>query len=392
MIKFKLRRNLIYLFIYYISWYIRKIVTLIFENTFNFYPSFIFLFLMTLGEIFGGLTIFLYQYISLKRKKESTIFRIKSIYYSEDKKVGDHSLKKILLIFFAAFFDFMEFVISAFFLSPFDNNISPSFDSRFGAITTIGSSLLCTYALKVKIGKHNIISRWIMSICLLLSFILELCYKSDNVTFGNCLAARLLCLGYLICVSYNDCIEKYLVNTNFTNPFKIVMIEGIFEFIMSSFLSIGKAPFKEIKIKYNEISPGYFVLLIFLFILYLILSAILNSYKIYCNVIYSPMAKSLMDYLMSPFFCIYYFIKNNDFNKNYFYFFISEFIVIIIVFFGCVYNEYIILYCFDMEHETIDEVMERASKLENIPDKNNLCADYDDEDDDDISEYKINFE
>ena len=96
MIKFKLRRNLIYLFIYYISWYIRKIVTLIFENTCNFYPSFIFLFLMTLGEIFGGLTIFLYQYISLKRKKESTIFRIKSIYYSEDKKVGDHSLKKIL--------------------------------------------------------------------------------------------------------------------------------------------------------------------------------------------------------------------------------------------------------------------------------------------------------
>ena len=46
-----------------------------------------------------------------------------------------------------------------------------------------------------------------------------------------------------------------------------------------------------------------------------------------------------------------------------------------------------------MEHETIDEVMERARKLENIPDKNNLCADYDDEDDDDdISEYKINFE
>ena len=144
----------------------------------------------------------------------------------------------------------MEFVISTFFLSPFDNNISPSFDLRFGCITTIWSSLLCTYALKVKIGKHNIISRWIMSICLLLSFILELCYKSDNVSFGNFLVARLLCLGYLICVSYNDCIEKYLVNTNFINPFKILMIEGIFEFIMSSFLSIGKSPFKEIKMKY----------------------------------------------------------------------------------------------------------------------------------------------
>ena len=91
--------------------------------------------------------------------------------------------------------------------------------------------------------------------------------------------------------------------------------------------------------KSNEISPGYFLLLIFLFFLYLILLAILNAYKVYCNVIYSPMAKSLMDYLMSPFFCIYYFIENDDFNKNYFYFFISEFIVIIIVFFSCVYNE-----------------------------------------------------
>ena len=391
MIKFKLRKNLIYLFVYYISWYVRKIVTIIFENTFDFYPSFIFLFLMTLGEIFGGLTIFLYQYISLKRKKDSKIFTIKSIYDSEDKKVGDHLLKKIILVFFAAFFDFMEFVISTFFLSPFDNNISPSFDLRFGAITTISSSLLCIYALKAKTGKHQIISQRIMIMCLLISLIFELCYKSDNVSFGNCLVARLLCFGYLICISYNDCIEKYLVNTNFTSPFKIVMIEGIFEFIMSSFLSIGKAPFKEIKMKYNEISPGYFVLLIFLFILYLILSAILNSYKIYCNVIYSPMAKSLMDYLMSPFFCIYYFIRDNDFNKNYFYFFISEFIVIIIVFFGCVYNEYIILYCFDMERETIDEIIERANLLENIPDKNNLCADYDDEDDD-ISEYKINFE
>ena len=102
-----------------------------------------------------------------------------------------------------------------------------------------------------------------MIMCLLISLIFELCYKSDNVSFGNCLVARLLCFGYLICISYNDCIEKYLVNTNFTSPFKIVMIEGIFEFIMSSFLSIGKAPFKEIKMKcsrYQSIFPCNIIL------------------------------------------------------------------------------------------------------------------------------------
>ena len=97
MIKFKLRKNLIYLFIYYISWFIRRIVTIIFENTFNFYPSFIFLFLMTLGEIFGGLTLFLYQYISLLRKKESKFLRFKLIYVNKEKKVGDHFLKRLLI-------------------------------------------------------------------------------------------------------------------------------------------------------------------------------------------------------------------------------------------------------------------------------------------------------
>ena len=388
MIRFKLRKNLIYLCVYIISWYIRKIDTIIFENTFDFYPSFIFLFSMTLGEIFGGLTLYLYQYISLKSKKESKYFQI-SHHISKEKRVGDGLPKKIVLIFFAAFFDFMEFVISAFFISLFDNNISPSFDLRFGAITTIGSSLLCTYALKVKTVKHHKISRIIMGICLFISMILELCFKHDNVSLGKCFVGRLFSLLCLICVSFNDCIEKYLVNTNFMNPFKILMIEGIFEFIMAILLSIGRAPFKDIKKKYEEKKTGRFVLLIFLLLLYLILSAVLNAYKIYCNVIYSPMAKSLMDYLLSPFLCIYYFIKESDFKKNYFFFFMSEFICIVTVFFGCVFNEYIILFCCGMAHDTTEEIIERASLLENIPTNNAL---YDDEDEDcDINDYRISF-
>ena len=30
-------------------------------------------------------------------------------------------------------------------------------------------------------------------------------------------------------------------------------------------------------------------------------------------------------------------------------------------FFGCVFNEYIILYCFGLEHETQDEIADRAN-------------------------------
>ena len=47
------------------------------------------------------------------------------------------------------------------------------------------------------------------------------------------------------------------------------------------------------------------------------------------------------------------------------------------------YNEYIILYCFDIEHDTIDEVMERATLVENNPDANNISEEDDDDDDDD---------
>ena len=165
------------------------------------------------------------------------------------------------------------------------------------------------------------------------------------------------------------------------------MIEGIFEFIMASLLSIGRAPFKDIKKKYEEKNTGKFTLLIFLLLLYLILSAIINSYKIYCNVIYSPMSKSLMDYLLSPFLCIYYFIKNGDFKKNYCFFFMSEFICIVTVFFGCVFNEYIILFCCGMEHDTTEKIIERACLQDNIP--TNIAL-YDVEEEDcDINDYRI---
>ena len=47
------------------------------------------------------------------------------------------------------------------------------------------------------------------------------------------------------------------------------------------------------------------------------------------------------------------------------------------------YNEYIILYCFNIEHDTIDEIMERATLVENNPDANNISEEDDDDDDDD---------
>ena len=67
------------------------------------------------------------------------------------------------------------------------------------------------------------------------------------------------------------------------------MLEGILEFIISIFISINNDPFKNFfKEKDAERKP---YVLVALLILYVLISGIVNAYKIYCNVIYSPMAR-----------------------------------------------------------------------------------------------------
>ena len=70
-----------------------------------------------------------------------------------------------------------------------------------------------------------------------------------------------------------------------------------------------------------------------------------------------------MDFLLNPFFNIYYFIEEKDFHKNYFYFFINEVICFISDFFACVYNEYLILTCFGLEFDTKDDIERRSKSI-----------------------------
>ena len=56
-------------------------------------------------------------------------------------------------------------------------------------------------------------------------------------------------------------------------------------------------------------------LFIFLLILYFILSAGVNIYKIICNVIYDPIAKSLPAYFLNPAFIIYIILLKKMISK-----------------------------------------------------------------------------
>ena len=76
------------------------------------------------------------------------------------------------------------------------------------------------------------------------------------------------------------------------------------------------------------------------------------------------MTTTFMDYILNPFILIYYFAVGEDFisygDRNYAYFFINLIISIIITFFGCVYNEFLILFCCGLQLNTHNQVTKRA--------------------------------
>ncbi len=150
------------------------------------------------------------------------------------------------------------------------------------------------------------------------------------------------------------------------NPFQILLFEGLFGVIFSLIASINpNSRFKDI-IENNIKETGRLILLIFLLFIYFLLSMIVNAYKVYANITFLPMARSLIEYILNPIFNIYFFIMKLDFNNNYYSFFLSEILCIIISLFGCIYNEYIILSCCGLDKETDFAIKERANQTESL--------------------------
>jgi hypothetical protein len=186
-----------------------------------------------------------------------------------------------------------------------------------------------------------------MGICSAIIITLEFIYKPKGVNINKYIVSYLLIFCHFIFLSFTDVTERYLADYDFMNPMLILMTEGIFGFITTLLYSINQNPFKEISFIYNNIETSKFIILIFLLILYTIFSAGINVYKILCNVLYSPMTKSLTTYFLNSVFIIYHYAKGNDFitegKNNFFYFFINLLLSVLIDFLGLIYNEFFIL-------------------------------------------------
>ena len=139
------------------------------------------------------------------------------------------------------------------------------------------------------------------------------------------------------------------------DPFVVLMYEGLFGFILSFLFFLEGDYFHDVADVNKQNSIGMFILFLFLLFVYIILSAGMNIFRVVTNKIYSPMTKTLTNYIMNPIFLFYYYGAQQDFEKdgklNVPYFIINFFLSLIISFFCCVYNEFIVLFICGLEND-----------------------------------------
>ena len=394
MIKISIRKNLIYLLLLFISYTLRRIVIILLDKIFGLDNSVIFSFLMIFGEILGGIIIYLYQRtFSQNSKKAKSKYMIELIQNNRRMRQADQTWKIVFLLFLASFFDLVEYLIVTNFI-PKIAELSTTSILRLCCIMTITSSIICILTLIFKINRLQIIILIILGICSAIIITLDFIYKPKDIFYDKYIISYLLVFCHFIFLSFTDVIEKYLADYDYLGPFQMIISEGIFSFIMISIYSINENPFKEVIDIYNKTDTGKFVLLIFFLILYIIFSAGVNIYRIYCNILYSPMTKSLASYFFISPFIIFYFIDGNDFiyegERNYLYFFLNLIISILIDFLGLIYNEFFILNFCNLYKETHAEISRRATNV-NIELIGAINQEKDDKDDNDndseVSEY-----
>ena len=370
MIKIGVRPNLIYpvMLITFIG--LRKIVEILIKYNSENTGKYLLPLLIFISKFIAGLiAMHLSKYI-IKSNSRKTIIGFKLLHSKIKAPQADSNLKIIVLIAFASYFDIIGTMIRKYFNSAISSKKFLDQES-FKSFQIIASALLCYFTIRIKIYRHNWFCLIIISICLVIIIIIEMKEISLNdptKSFTTILITIISCFGR----AFLDTIEKYLFEFDDFNPFKAMMFEGLINAILIICLDFFETnSLKEglsISLKSISLAP-----LIILLILYFILSALKNIYRVATIKLYSPMTRALAESFLDPIIIISSWIieYNNPENPEErffgFYYGINIFLSIIMTFCSCVYNDFIVLYCFGLEYNTYLEVSKRCfSKEENL--------------------------
>ena len=368
MIKFALRRNLIYPLQLLIFTTIRDVEEDLLGRFYEFDYELILTVLMFIGEVLAGLIIYLYQKKITSKKQSPLDKRLSSIILERKLKTIDGSCKIMFLIFCAGLMDFVQFVLSLY--TPKFKNISSSIGSRLGGFLTIVDALYYYFVLRFPILRHQFVSLCGIGFCLIIIIITEFIFQEVNIFIGYFQLFIFYIVTFIqqFCSAMVDSTEKYLFEYNNINPFYVLLFEGLFGFILSLIYGMFENRIYFISMYQKTKSNKQFSILILLLIFYMILSGLKNSFRVQTTKIFSPMTTTFIDYILNPIYLTIYFAINEDFltkrKKNYAHFFINLFLGLFIIFLCLIYNEFIIIYCCGLERDTYLEVSERGTLID----------------------------
>ena len=361
--------------------------------------DFIIPFLIFFSQSLIGFIIYLYysKKSSSSKTSDLTPIRIGTIELILNKSyISNDSKKKIiLLVISASFFDFIGCIIRNNDVINFgkkeENN--SRLEVRVRSFQIIFSSLLCYYTIRLNIYNHQKVSLITLSCFLVIIIILELVISVDMI---NKIIALLICSMSCLSRSFLDVTEKYLFEFNYINLFLMISFEGLIGLVLYILFFISnnehQKQAKNLLINMSDFNWDS-ISFILLIILYIIISGFRNAYRVTTNKYYSPMSRALFESTLDPFLFLYYFLMFDEKDNvlNWAYFSVVIFCLIVIAFFSLVYNDFIILYCCGLEHNTYKGIINRLytqqiNKVTNIiVDNENSSVFYEESEDNDTN-------
>ena len=375
MLKFGFRNNNFYPLMLLLFIFLRILV----EKILKAHPykediDFILSFLIFFSQSLIGAIIYLYYNCKKKEPTQEPIITGKRIskigtvtlIMNKSYEINDSRFKKISLIIFASFFNFVGSIIrsdDAINFGEKEENNS-QLEIRIRSIQIIISSLLCYFTLRLNIYKHQKLSLIIISLFLVFLIIIELIIASNK---KNKILSMLIVIISCLSRAFLDVTEKYLFDYNYINILSMLIYEGLIGiFLFIIFFIVNKSYQTEGRNILIDMSHFNWQLITFilLIILYTVISGFRNAYRVTTNKYYSPMSRALFESTLDPFLFLYNFLtfySYDEGSKKWIYFSTVLFCLLVIAFFSLVYNDFIIFYCYGLEYNTYSEINRRIN-------------------------------
>ena len=211
MIKIRTRHNLLYpLMMFFFS--ISREIDSILISRIGFSGSLLLTFLMFSAEFVAGFCLYIYQNTFFNSNKKVTFMGIRLIQGPSDIKHPDKFFKIYFLIFMAAYFDFIEFIITTIYISKYYSDSSPTLYIRQRCILTLFTAFFCFYLLKFKLLRHQVFSLFVILGCLIIIIISEYIFEeTPESSFDLTKILFFIFIDYFF-NSFIELIDKYLKN------------------------------------------------------------------------------------------------------------------------------------------------------------------------------------